>query len=216
MTTTTAGYIRQNSIVEKVISHWLFWVLFTSFVFAVPIWKSVHRELPNELPKLFKIEKLNLMTQFGERFELKHLGSRYSIAHFHDFACESCKNTLNKMQVIQKRVRGLGSNLALLSINVNPESANKELLAKTSMEYKANPFVWKMLYNENFELLKTMANTSFKGPINKTDKGMLYPEKIYLIDKEGFVRGLYNFEKESINKLMIDVGLLINSAFSQK
>lgn len=216
MTTKTTGYIRQNTFIEKAVSNWIFWVSMVAFVFSVPIYRSMHRELPNELPKIFKVEGLNLNTQYNEKFGLKNLGSRYSILHFHDFGCNGCVGTLNKVQRIQKRVRGLGSNIAILSINVNPNYAKSEKLEPISRGLKANPYVWKMLYQQDPTDLKNLVNDVFQAPLNVTNKGILYPEKIYLLDKEGYVRGLYNFEKESINRLMIDVGLLINSAFKKK
>ena len=157
-----------------------------------------------------------MKTQYNEAFSFKNLGSRYSIIHFHDFGCHGCIDTLNEVKVIQKRVRGLGSNVAILSINVNPNYATAEKLEPISQGLKANPYVWKMLYKEDQLALKSYVNETFQAPLNVTNKGILYPEKVYLVDKEGFVRGLYGFEKESINRLMIDVGLLINSAFKKK
>ena len=215
MTQKVAGYIRKNTLIERAVNGPVFWVVLVSFVFAVPIWRSIHRELPAELPKIFKVQKLNLTTQFDESFELLKLGNRIAIAHFHDFGCSECSQTLKDMQKIQKRVRGLGSNIALLSINVNENFANTDALKKVSMEYKANPFVWKMLFSSSFDQLQNTVKESFKGPLTVNSDKLIYPKKIYLIDKEGNVRGLYNFEKESINNLMIDVGLLINSAFSK-
>jgi protein SCO1/2 len=216
LSTKTAGYIRQNTMVEKAVSNWMVWVLFIAFVFSVPIFRSVYRELPDELPRIFQITNFKMKTQYDEVFSLKRLGSRYSIVHFHDFGCNGCIDTLNQVKVIQKRVRGLGSNVAILSVNVNPEFATAEKLEPISRGLNANPYVWKMLYKENSDELKTYVNDVFQAPLNVTAKGILYPEKIYLVDKEGHVRGLYGFDKESVNRLMIDVGLLINSAFKKK
>lgn len=216
MSTSTAGYVRQNTLIEKAVSSKIAWVLFIAFVFSVPIYRSVYRELPSELPKIFKVSNFKFKTQYDELFSLERLGSRYSIVHFHDFGCHGCGDILNQVQLIQKRVRGLGSNVALLSVNVNPEYADAKKLEPISQTMKANPYVWKMLYQQDAEALKKLVNDVFSAPLNITAKGILYPEKIYLVDKEGYVRGLYSFDKESINRLMIDVGLLINSAFKKK
>lgn len=216
MTTSTAGYARQNTLIEKAVTNWMVWLAFIGFVFSVPIYRSVYRELPSELPKIFKVSGFSFKTQFDESFSLKNLGNRFSIVHFHDFGCNGCVDVLNQVQVMQKRVRGLGSNIAILSVNVNPQFADAKKLEPLSQGLRANPYVWKFLYKEDPAQLKTLVNDVFNAPLNVTAQGILYPEKIYLLDKEGYVRGLYSFEKESINRLMIDVGLLINSAFKKK
>ena len=39
-----------------------------------------------------------------------------------------------------------------------------------------------------------------------------HTEKLALMDGEGYVRGYYSTDKDSLNKMMIDVGLLYNRA----
>jgi len=39
---------------------------------------------------------------------------------------------------------------------------------------------------------------------------IVHSEKIFLVDKDGRVRGLYSMDKQHVDQLMIDMGILIN------
>ena len=67
--------------------------------------------------------------------------------------------------------------------------------------------------NEKGELFK-LYRDGFKVPVENDGSENLmtiaHAEKIVLVDTESRIRGYYNFDTNDINKLMIDVGLLIN------
>jgi protein SCO1/2 len=121
------------------------------------------------------------------------------------------------MQKLQKRVKGLGTKIALLSFSVDPESDQPKKLFKAAREYKANRFVWKFITGNPTEMEKLLVS-GFKVPLgNKSYSKNMYDiahtEKFVLVDKLGMIRGYYSNKKNDINRMMIDVGLLVNDAF---
>ena len=92
----------------------------------------------------------------------------------------------------------------------------KDCLKKQG-QFKANPFVWKFITGEKSKIENLLVD-GFKVPVgDKSYSNSIYDiahsEKYVVIDKQGSIRGYYGKSKDDINKMMIDVGLLINNAF---
>ena len=121
------------------------------------------------------------------------------------------------MQKIQKRVRGLGTKVTILSFTVDPDNDTPKVLFKLARDRGANPFIWKFITGKK-ESLKEFLIDGLKVPMgDKEETNNIYDiahsEKIVLVDQVGNIRGYYGMSKDNINKLMIDVGLLANNAF---
>ena len=107
----------------------------------------------------------------------------------------------------------------MLSFTVDPENDSSKELFKTARKWKANPFVWKFLTGD-LAHLKSVLVDGFKVPVgdkeySKSIYDIAHSEKVVLVDQKGFIRGYYKLEKNDINKLMIDLGLLANNAFNK-
>ena len=57
----------------------------------------------------------------------------------------SALKNLDKMQKIQKRVRGLGTKVTILSFTVDPDNDTPKVLFKLARDRGANPFIWKFI-----------------------------------------------------------------------
>lgn len=209
-------YIRQGSKFEKLIRSPLFWVLFLVFGFSYPIYRSVYRILPPELPIIATVPEFEMINENGQRFGSKDLKDRIYLANFIFTRCPTvCPKMTKEMEKIQKRVKGLGQKMALVSFTVDPKFDNEKVLFDYARGIHANPYVWTFLTgsNENGELFK-LYRDGFKVPVENDGSENLmtiaHAEKIVLVDTESRIRGYYNFDTNDINKLMIDVGLLIN------
>ena len=69
--------------------------------------------------------------------------------------------------------------------------------------------------------IKEVLVDGFKVPVgdkeySKSIYDIAHSEKLVLVDQKGFIRGYYKMEKNDINRLMIDLGLLANNAFKKK
>jgi len=215
MTTSThPEFIRKTNVVENLVRSKLFWVLFLLFGFSYPIWKSLNRTLPPELPIISQVPEYELISENGQRFGSKDLKDRVYLANFVFARCPSvCPKMLADLEVIQKRIRGTGKKVAIVTFTVDPEYDNEKVLFDLARKHHANPYTWTFLTGSDKEAMFKLYRDGFKVGVEQNPKNMMdiaHSEKIVLVDQENRVRGFYSFETNDVNKLMIDVGLLIN------
>ena len=207
-------FIRENSVVEKLVRSKLFWVLFILFGFSYPIYRSLNRTLPPELPVIAQVPEFELISENGQRFGSKDLKDRIYLANFVFARCPTaCPKMLLELEKIQKRIRGTGKKVAIATFTVDPEHDNEKILFDLARKHKANPYTWTFLTGSDKEAMFKLYRDGFKVGVEQNPQDMFdiaHTEKIVLVDGESRVRGYYAFDENSINQLMIDVGLLIN------
>lgn len=211
---TSPEHIRSSNVVEKLVRHWGFWVAFVIFGFSYPIYRSMNRILPPELTIIAQVPEFQLTNENGVKFGSADLKGRIYLANFVFSKCPSvCPKMLTELEKIQKRVRGTGRKVAIVTFTVDPENDTPATLFKLARKHDANPFVWTFLTDTNKESLFKLYRDGFKVGVEQNPKDLFdiaHTEKIVLVDGANRVRGYYNFEENSINQLMIDVGLIIN------
>lgn len=215
MTTTThPEYIRKSNVVENLVRSKLFWVIFLVIGFSYPIWKSMNRTLPPELPVIAHVPDFELISENGQRFGSKDLKDRVYLANFVFARCPSvCPKMLADLEVVQKRIRGTGKKVAIVTFTVDPENDNEKVLFDLARKHHANPYTWTFLTGSDKEAMFKLYRDGFKVGVEQNAQSLMeiaHSEKIVLVDQANRVRGYYSFETNDINKLMIDVGLLIN------
>lgn len=207
-------HVRSANFIEGLVKSKLFWILFLLFGFAYPIYRSLNRQLPPELPVIAQVPSYKLINENGQRFGSEELAGRVYLANFIFTRCPTvCPKMLSDLEVIQKRIRGTGHQVAIVTFTVDPEHDNESVLFKLARERNANPHVWTFLTDSDKEGLFKLYRDGFKVGIeqNPTDLfDIAHSEKIVLVDQVNRVRGYYSFDENSVNQLMIDVGLLIN------
>ncbi len=213
---TTLHYSGRNSnFVEKLVRSKLFWVLMTGFFFSYPIFRSVTRELPADLPVLATVPEFTFTAENGENFGSEDLKGKVYIANFIFTKCQTvCPALLNRLQSVQHRLRGVMDRAAIVSFTVDPENDTPAVLFDKATQVKAKPTVWRFLTAPVEQTHKLLVD-GFKVPMGKKEFAnnvwdVAHSEKLVLVDKQGQIRGYYSTEKDSINQLMIDTGLLIN------
>jgi protein SCO1 len=197
----------QNLVLSKV-----FWSIFFILGFSIPILKSYFRPLPPDLPKYFQVPEFSLTNGFNENYGSENLKGRVYFANFMFTSCPAtCPKLMKKVQLIQKRLRGLREQVGIISISVDPENDTPKKLLKYSMDMKANPEIWQFLTGKISEI-ENLLMKGFKVPSVSSSSPMdiVHSEKMVLVDQEGMVRGYYSFSDHDINKLLIDIGLLVN------
>ncbi len=219
----TAGVITANnpSFIQKLMMNKFFWILACVFLFAYPVYRSINRELPPDLPVLYTLPEFKLVDENGESFGSNELKGKPYIANFHFTSCPTvCPKIMEQTQKIQKRVRGLGTKVAIVSFTVDPETDTSKVLFDHAREIKANPHVWKFLTGEHSELKNIIMN-GFKLAIGEKQSfnsvyDIAHAEKFVLVDEKGQIRAYYSNEKKEIDKMMIDLGLLINKLIHRR
>ena len=209
----------KKPFIHRIVSSGFFWVIFWSLSFGFPLLRALNRDLPKPLPVYGELPSFELLTEDNLVFKRSDIKKKVTIAQFVFLNCPTvCKKNLNLMKKIQKRVKGLGTKVSLLSFTVDPLNDNPKRMFQEARSLKANPFVWKFITGEESNI-KSLLTEGFKVPVgDKTYSKNIYDiahsEKFVLIDQDANIRGYYGNKKDDINKLMIDVGLLVNQAFN--
>jgi protein SCO1/2 len=211
-----AEYIRNSNVLERAIGSKIFWIFFIVFGFSFPIYKSLNRTLPPELPVIGHVPHFELISENGQRFGSEDLKGRVYLANFVFARCPSvCPRMLADLKKIQKRIKSTGRKVAIVSFTVDPKHDNEKVLFDLARKHDANPFVWTFLTGSDEKALFKLYRDGFKVGAEKAAPAkdlfdIAHSEKIVLVDGEGRLRGYYSFDENSVNQLMIDVGLLIN------
>ncbi len=221
--TSATTFVRNYNFIENVVRKKSFWLIFFVFTFGFPIYRSMNRELPPELPNYFQVPHFRFVDEFNKPFGSDELKGKFYLASFMFTSCPtSCPGLMEKVQKVQKRVRGLGTKVALVTFTVDPETDTPKVLNKFARDLKANPFVWKFVTGDHQKIYDLVVNgfklaMGGKEPIQKLVDNeevdlidIVHSEKLVLVDKTGMIRGYYSTDKNSINKLMIDLGILVN------
>lgn len=213
--TLTPAHARKSNFIEKLVSSKLFWVVAVSFLFSYPIYRSVYRTLPPELPILSTLPEYRFVDENGNTFGSRELKGKVYVANFMFTSCTTfCPKLLSEVQKVQHRMRGVIDRAAIVSFTVDPETDTSKILFARARELKAKPFVWRFL-SSTVEETKKLLVEGFKVPVgNKEIAGSVmdvaHSNKLVLVDQNGNVRGYYDTDKDSVNQMMIDMGLLIN------
>ena len=211
------------TIWHKMLRSPLFWILSLSFLFFYPIFRSVIRELPPPKPVLGKVPPFRLTNEFGKSFGSEDLKGRAYLANFAFTSCPTtCPALMKNLQKVQRRVRGLGQKVAIVTFTVDPENDTPPVLFQHAREYKANPYIWTFLTGQRKALKKLLIGglkvpmgdeEEFVGKVDNEEVSLFdiaHTTKLVLVDGRGGIRGYYSTDKEGINHLMIDLGLLVN------
>lgn len=222
------GFKRDQNIIEKIASSKIFWIVAILTFFAYPIYRSMNRVLPPPLPVYYTVPEFSFTNEFGKPFGSKELKGKFYVANFFFTSCPStCPRLMEKMDLIQKRLKGVGDKMAIVSFTVDPENDTVDELYKYARKRNSNPNVWSFLTAEKNELQKLVVDGykvpmgDGKVPMNGMVDGktvtmmdIVHSEKVVLVDNLGRIRGYYAVDKESMDRMMIDIGLLINNAFT--
>lgn len=226
MSQSLTGYVRDDQWIQKLVRSKSFWFVSWVVLFSYPIYRTLTRVLPPPLPILYQVPEFSLTNEFNKPFGSKDLKGKYYIANFMFSSCPTtCPALMEKMDIIQNRIRGLGTKAAIVTFTVDPTTDTPDVLYKYARKRKTNPFIWNFLTGTTADLQKIVVD-GFKVPMgNKeaiqkklgaetvTMMDIAHSEKVVLVDDKGQVRGYYSTDKENMNHLMIDLGLLVNNSF---
>lgn len=186
MSTNTIGYLRKENFLEKLVLKPWFWLILVSFGLLFPIVKSVLRPLPPDQPVYYKVPDYSLTNRFGQPFGSTNLKGKVYMATFMFTSCPStCTTLMKKVQIIQKRVRGLGNKVGIVSISVDSENDTPAVLNKYATKLRANPRVWSFLTGDS-KKIKDLLNNGFKVAVG--DKNLIGTTDVFSIESKAFLK----------------------------
>lgn len=206
-----------NTTLKKLVASKLFWAIFCGFFFAYPLLKSLNRDLPESKAAIASLPAYTFTNQFGKPFGSSELKGKAYIATFSFTSCTTtCPKFWDELVKVQHRVRGLGTNVAIVTFTVDPEFDSPDVLYKKGSQLKTNPYLWFMLTSNDPGYIEFL-NENFRTQIgrksligNTTLYEIPHRDDLALVDTSGQIRGFYKSDKDGINRLMIDLGLLLN------
>ncbi|MBT7608608.1 MAG: hypothetical protein HN576_02555 [Bacteriovoracaceae bacterium] len=212
----TLGYIRKETFVQRLVGKKTFWTLICSLLFIYPIYRSMNRTLPPELPVYLQLPSFSLINDFGKSFGSNELkGKIYFVTFANTDYLKTNPKLTKTLGTIQKRMRGVRNEASHVTITTQPIVDSVATIYKSARKLQANPFYWNFLTGDN--AVQTINNT-FKAFLveqkyltqESSLDDLVNLNKIILVDRIGQIRGAYSMDKHSINTLMINVGILMN------
>lgn len=227
MSQVATGYFREDNFFQKLIRKKSFWLLFWVLSFSYPVYRSITRVLPPPLPVYYTVPEFKLTNEFKQSFGSADLKGRFYIANFMFTSCPTiCPSLMQKLDLVQKRIKGLGTKAAIVTFTVDPEVDTPEVLFKFARKRHSNPYIWSYLTGSQADLEKIVIN-GFKVPMGKKESitkqledksislfDIAHTEKLVLVDDKGQIRGYYGTERVEMDRMMVDLGLLVNNSFA--
>jgi protein SCO1/2 len=144
------------------------------------------------------VPDFSLIERSGKRIKLSDLQGKIWVADFFYTNCkDACPLQSAEMAKLQTEM-GDGSDLALVSISVDPEHDVPNVLAKYAERFKADPGRWLFLTGEKKEIYR-LAQEGFRlSAVPASDKEreetdvILHSSRFVLVDGKGQIRGYYD------------------------
>ena len=205
------------------ITPFLFTLLIVSFLFVscenepkketLPYYNSAdftpnwYTEKQLDTLKLHKIANFKLTNQDGKTVSNETIEGKIYVANFFFTICPSiCPTMTQNLLAVQKAFRD-DNEIVMLSHSVMPTTDSVQQLKKYANRWKIESQKWHLLTGEK-EKIYTLARQSYFAEkeigLQKQKNEFLHTENVFLIDKQGYIRGVYNAT------LALDVENLVN------
>ena len=160
--------------------------------------------------KEHRITAFNLVDQNGKNFGSNLLNDKIYIANFFFTTCPGiCPKMTKCFKVLQDSI-SLMNHVELVSFSVMPWIDTVNKLKKYGEENGVNPAKWHLLTGDK-SIIYSLGRSSFFADNNKlTDSTtFLHTDKMYLIDKNQQIRGVYNATNmDDISRVLTDIKAL--------
>ena len=205
------------------ITLFLFTLLIVSFLFVscenepkketLPYYNSAdltpnwYTEKQLDTLKLHKIANFKFTNQDGKTVSNETVEGKIYVANFFFTICPSiCPTMTQNLLAVQKTFRD-DNEIVMLSHSVMPTTDSVQQLKKYANRWKIETQKWHLLTGEK-EKIYTLARQSYFAEkeigLQKQKNEFLHTENVFLIDKNGYIRGVYNAT------LALDVENLVN------
>jgi protein SCO1/2 len=169
---------------------------------------------PSRLAVIQKAPDFALTNQAGAAVRLADLQGKVWLVSFIFTTCNgSCPATTHRMGQVQQELksRGLlkGDHVRVLSITLDPVRDTPEVLRNYMRLYDADPASWSFLTGPPDNVAKVIAAWGMWA--RPAANGQLdHPSRIFLIDRRGQIREIYNLNFLKAAWVAEDVALLLS------
>ena len=173
-----------------------------------------------------QIPSFDLIDQNGQRFSSTQTKGKIYVV---DFFFTRCGTTCPKLTTNLSRVQSLFANdpnILIVSHSVDPKHDSSAVLQKFAQKYDAKAGKWFFLTGDK-KAIYDLAIKGYKLPaadaseydknIKSIDETFIHSEKLLLIDKEGYIRGIYDGTySPDVERLVAEIKVLSEIYKSKK
>lgn len=161
-----------------------------------------------------------LTNQDGKAYSSDDLKDKIYVV---DFFFTRCGTICPTMAVEMRRVQDVfaeNETIKLVSISIDPKHDSSQVLKAYAKKNDSNPAKWNFLTGDK-KTIYDLAIKGFKLPVSdaadydknikSVDETFIHSEKLLLIDKQGYVRGMYDgTNPEDVDRLILEIKLLMD------
>lgn len=161
------------------------------------------------LDTFHRIPSFQFLNQDGDTITEKTFKDKIYIADFFFTTCQGiCPKMTSNMLIIEQEFKE-DNEVLLLSHSVTPNKDSVAALKNYSEIYNINSNKWHLVTGSQEEIYKLGREFYFVEEnlgLTKSKNDFLHTENFILIDKDRYIRGIYNgLNKTSINQLIADI-----------
>lgn len=165
------------------------------------------------IPELLPVSDFTLTSQAGEDFGTHDLRGKVWIADLIFTSCpDICPVMSSTMGNLHRRIDH--EDVRFVSITVDPEVDTPEVLREYAARYRADTDRWVFLTGAPEDVREVILR-SFRLPVEEPFeredgvRDVLHTSRFMLIDRRGVMRGLYETDREGLERLERDVERLL-------
>ena len=171
-----------------------------------------HNSYSAELAFFHKISAFSLVNQDGKTITKDTFKDKIYVADFFFTSCTGiCPKMTKNMAILQKAFID-DEDILLLSHSVTPTKDSVSVLKEYAVHKGVISDKWHLVTGEREQIYKLGRQDYFVEEdlgLKKDPDAFLHTENFVLIDKRGYIRGIYNgINKSSIEQLIADIKLL--------
>lgn len=160
-----------------------------------------------DLPEILVVRPFTLTDQTGQPFDSATLRGRVWIVSFLFTSCGSiCPLLTTQVGNLQRRLSDV--DVHFVSITVDPEIDTPDVLAAYAERHDADPRRWKFLTGPR-ESVRSVTVDVFHASMGEPDSrapgyDIAHSGKLFLVDRQGVLRGLYETDREGLESIERD------------
>jgi protein SCO1/2 len=189
-------------------------LLFAGFPFAGckprPAFEMMEAPATTGLQKYWQLPEFSLTERSGKTVTRSELAGKIWVADFFYTTCPGpCPMLTSRLSALYEKV-GAKDNVRLVSISLDPAKDTPEVLQTYASKFKAGPN-WFFLTGDKAAIYE-LALKGFKLAVaeeRNNPEPITHSTKLMLVDREGWVRGIYEGVGEDQNpKIIADIATL--------
>jgi protein SCO1/2 len=164
-----------------------------------------------------RIPEFSMLNQDSVKVSSTTLKGNIWIADFFFTSCSTiCPGMTAKMKSIQEKLKDLSKDIQFISFSIDPEKDQPSVMRKYIKTYGINDENWVFLTG-NEEVTHELGVDHFfihAASDPEAVDGYAHAEAFSLVDKEGYVRGVYNVQNpDELKRLEKEVRLLLKEEY---